>query len=96
MSESSGTSGTSGTFGTVIDGKLYIEVHGYFGHTTKNKIPFADTAEFKYLVEHVDVGSIDENNSRSYYRETKMGENTFHAILTSTNDVKKVRIKTRQ
>lgn len=79
---------------TTIDGKDYVQVHGYFSSDTKTKIPFPES--HKYLVEHVvNLDSKDQENIRAYYRNTMLGSTTVTAVLTSTNVVKKVRVRVR-
>lgn len=79
---------------TTINGKDYVEVHGYFSSDTKTKVPFPESN--KYLVEHVaDLGSVEQENIRAYYRNTVLGSTTVVAVLTSTNVVKKVRVRVK-
>lgn len=73
-----------------LDGKEYVEVHGYFSSTMKTKTPFPESDGYIYVVEHVVDLDLLGSESRSYYRNVSAGETSFQAVLTSTNTVKKV------
>ena len=80
---------------TTIDGKAYVQVHGYFSSDMKKKIPLPESDGYVYLVEHVvDPQSMGEK-SRAYYKRASVGlghhPTLIDAILTSTNFVKKVK-----
>lgn len=74
---------------------VFVRVDGYFT-SGKAKIPFKssdDKPTHLYYVEHV-VDSRGILDPRTYYRKISSKSGTeFHAIFTSNNVVKKVKIK---
>ena len=73
-----------------LDGKEYVEVHGYFSSSMKTKTKFPESDGYKYLVEHVVEPDKLGSESRSYYRNVSAGGASFQAVLTSRDVVKKV------
>lgn len=85
------SSGLDSEFPT-IGGVVHVRVDGYFNSDTKAKIPFASTTH-KYYVEHdVDLHLLDQSVARTYYRKISVNSTDFHAILTSKNVVKKMKL----
>lgn len=41
---------------------------------------------------HMDPESLDLKNCRAYYRRSMLGKREFHAVFTSTNEVKRVSV----
>lgn len=75
-----------------IGGVVHVRVDGYFSSDTKTKIPFTSTTH-NYYVEHVvDPHLLDESVTRTYFRKVSVNSTDFHAIFTSKNVVKKMKL----
>lgn len=78
----------------VIDGVTYVQVDGYFSRDMKTKHSFPVSSSSIFCVKHVLEPNLLQE-PRSYYRKVSLNTQpgtTFHAVLTSTNDVKKIRV----
>jgi len=76
---------------TMIDGKAYVKVDGYFRSDMEKKIPFDKSGGYEYLVEHVVEPHSMGVPSRAYYRKASVGSSVIDVVLTSKNAVKKVK-----
>lgn len=76
-----------------IGGVVHVRVDGYFNSDTKAKIPFVSTTH-KHYVEHItEPHLLDESATRTYYRKISANSTDFHAIFTSKNVVKMMKLQ---
>ena len=76
-----------------IGGVAHIRVDGYFSSDTKAKIPFTSTTHNYYVEQVLEPHLLDESATRTYYRKISANSTEFHAIFTSKNVVKKMKLQ---